>query len=149
MNKKKRGELKLDNEDDILDKTEDEPVILGGDKKSIVNENTLSDLVSLLIEYTILVISSMLDCIELSFANMTYASGKNLKYVVLIVLSYLPISVIVTFFGYSPVIKWQDSLCACIVILVIWSINGITDASVNKMVSDLRNVKQGVKKHGK
>lgn len=90
----------------------------------------------------VVVIIAMLDCIEQTFANMTYASGKNFKWVLLVVCSYLPVSILSPLFGYRSCITWQDAIIAILVTCVLYAVNGINKMQINAMVLKIKEIKQ-------
>lgn len=92
----------------------------------------------------IVVVIAMLDCIEQTFANMTYASGKNFKWVLLVVCTYLPISILSPLFGYRSCITWQDSIIAILVTCVLYAVNGINKMQINAMVVKIKEVNKSI-----
>ncbi|WP_289752880.1 hypothetical protein [Bacteroides acidifaciens] len=81
----------------------------------------------------ILFIGVVLDCIESAFDCMTYRKGKNLLPVLLVVVSFLPISLLseILELGF---IHWQDALVASIFMTIIYAINNITKAQVENSI---------------
>lgn len=106
-----------------------------------VFDDLFGSLMDLGIRFFLVLITAMLDCIEQTFANITYASGKNFKWVLLVVFTYIPVSLFSPLFGVMSVIPWQDSVIAFLVTLCIFTINNVTKASIEKMVTTIKNVK--------
>lgn len=107
-----------------------------------VFDDLLGSLLDLGVRFFIVLVTAMLDCVEQSFANMTYSSGKNFKWVLLVVLTYLPVSLFSPLLGYRTVIMWQDALIALLVTTCIFAINNITKSSIDKMVDNIKSIKQ-------
>lgn len=126
-------------------------------KQQITKERSndlLGDLATAVGHMLVVMCAVVMDCFELTFANMSYASGKHFKYVLLIVASYTPISIISVLLGYVPCVLWQDALLALLVTAVLYAVNGINDVviknSVTKMQAVSRRLMEGAKtKHGK
>lgn len=113
------------------------------------NNDILGSLADLGLRFFLVLIVAMLDCIEQTFASMSYASGKNFKWVLLIVFTYIPVSVLSPLFGYRSCITWQDAVIAFIVTLALYAVNGINKATINGAVSKIKEASGKVIKGGK
>lgn len=81
----------------------------------------------------VLLISTVLDCIESAFDCMTYRKGKSLLSVLLAVWSFTPMTLIAGIFdlGFIHVL---DAVIAGIFMTIIYSINNITKAQVESSI---------------
>lgn len=112
------------------------------------SSDILGSLADLGLRFFLVLVVAMLDCLEQTFANMSYASGKNFKWVLLIVFTYIPVSILSPLFGYRSCITWQDACIAFIVTFCLFAINGINKASINSTVSKIKEVSSKVKEVG-
>lgn len=113
------------------------------------NNDILGSLADLGLRFFVVIVVSMLDCIEQTFANMSYASGKSFKWVLLVVATYLPVSLLSPLFGYATCITWQDAIIAFIVTLALYAVNGVNRATINGAVSRIKEVSNRVVEGGK
>lgn len=164
--------VSIDDDDDILDKPEDDednildkpaPKKPAQMKTSAVQEESQDDMTSpdtsnndilgsladLGLRFFLVLVVDMLDCIEQTFASMSYASGKNFKWVLLIVFTYIPVSVLSPLFGYRSCITWQDAIIAFIVTSALYAVNGINKATINGAVSKIKEASSKAVKGGK
>lgn len=76
---------------------------------------------------------------------MTYVGGKNLKWVLLIVFSFIPVTILLTILRLNTFMPWQDATIAFIVMLLIYGINNITRDSVEKSMFKVKGVMNSIK----
>ena len=164
--------VSVDDDDDVLDKPEDDeddildkpapkklvqmkiPAVQEESQDDMAppdtsNNDILGSLADLGLRFFLVLIVAMLDCIEQTFASMSYASGKNFKWVLLIVFTYIPVSVLSPLFGYRSCITWQDAVIAFIVTSALYAVNGISKATINGAVSKIKEASSKVVKGGK
>lgn len=96
-------------------------------------------------DIVILIMSTIIDCLEESFNCMTYVGGKNLKWVLLIVFSFIPVTAILPKVGMNTFIPWQDAIIAFVIMLIIYGINNITKAGVDNSVLKAKKVISNIK----
>lgn len=84
-------------------------------------------------ELFILLITTILDCIESAFDCMIYRKGKSLLPVLLITWSFLPVTFLSMLFSVG-FIHPLDSLVAGIFMTIIYSINNITKFQIEDSV---------------
>lgn len=112
-----------------------------GDNK----DDTIDIILEQLKYIVILVMSTIIDCLEESFDCMTYVGGKNLKWVLLVVFSFVPITAILPKVGMNTFVPWQDAVIAFIVMLFIYAINNISKASIDNSVLKAKEVVNNIK----
>lgn len=114
-----------------------------------MGENKEKDVTDLLLnklkDFAILIVTTIIDCLEESFNCMTYVGGKNLKWVLLIVFSFIPVTILLTILKLNTFIPWQDATIAFIVMLLIYGINNITRDSVEKSMFKVKGAMNSIK----
>lgn len=108
-------------------------------------DDTVDIILEQLKDVAILVMSTVIDCLEESFDCMTYVGGKNLKWVLLVVFTFIPVTAILPKVGMNTFVPWQDAVIAFVVMLFIYAINNISKASVNSSVLKAKEVVHTIK----
>lgn len=113
-----------------------------------LNEKIIDAVLFKLRDIFILVTATMIDCLEQAFDCMTYAGGNNLKWVLLVVSSFIPVNLFCTLLGVTVFIPWQDCVVALFVMIIIYCINHATKVGINESVAKIRSSVDSIKKKG-
>lgn len=81
----------------------------------------------------ILLVSTVLDCVESAFDCMTYRKGKSLLSVLLVVYSFIPITLLASILELG-FLNFGDAIVASIFMTIVYSINNITKSQIENSI---------------